>query len=114
MTGHKYKGGSIFVPYNGKIADITHADTNKHMLDLAIALGETRKIISIEIVPFRMGGTGNFYTFANEGGNSIYGFTDNVQNRHVILANGTNRLQYQLSPANDDWDLYCHGYVVEA
>jgi hypothetical protein len=44
----------IIVPYNGKIVDITHPDTNKHTLDLAAALGETRKIIAVNVVPSRI------------------------------------------------------------
>jgi hypothetical protein len=134
-TGHKTKhqtggadeislsglsGQQIFVAYNGKIADITHADTNQHTLELAnpagtgAIAGETRKIVMVHVIPARIAGTGSFYVYPNEGaqfvdlGNWFYsrGIT--------IIANDSQRLQYSLSVANDDFDLYCFGYVVEA
>ena len=104
------------VPKNAKIADITHADTNKHTLDLAAALSETRKIISVLIGPQRIGGTGFFRMYPNEGAmglpNWAYGGSSMFYN--IIIADATNRLQYDLSVANDDFDVYCYGYVVEA
>ena len=103
----------IFVPYNAKIADITHADTNKHTLNLATALSETRKIIAIQGEPRRMAGTGDFRIYPNEGAGIIQnGF--NYQDHWTIIANGTQRLQYSLETAGDDYDFYCWGYVVEA
>jgi len=102
----------IFVPYNGKIADITHADTEKHFLDLAAALSETRKIVSVLVALTRVAGTGNFYIYPNEGdafiGLSIYRMSEDC-----VIADGTQRLQYALTVANDDFDLYCFSYVVE-
>ena len=110
-----FPSGQIFVPYNGQIADITHADTNKHTLDLAAALSETRKIIEITVVAFRIGGTGYFYVYPNEGVDSTRACTaSGARTEQVIIANGSQRLQYHLSVANDDWDLMCFGYVVEA
>lgn len=105
----------IFVPYNGKIADITHADTLKHTLDLAAALSETRKIIAVQIRAERIAGTGIFAVYPNEGvlGLDLYsagGWTSQV----VTIKDGTQRLQYNQFTAGDDWDLYCYGYVVEA
>lgn len=111
--------GQIFVPYNGKIADITHADTLTHTLDLAAALSETRKIIAVVVSAVRIAGTESLYAFPNEGAwcNQITTVTwaDVIANTVlIIIANNTNRLQYRLSLANDDFDLYCFGYVVEA
>lgn len=100
-----------FVPYNGKIADITHADTNKHTLDLAIALSERRKIIAVMVTGIKQSGTGVFCVYPNEG--STYLVASWEAMRFVIMADGTQRLQYNLSVANDDFDLYCFGYVVE-
>jgi hypothetical protein len=108
----------LFVPYNGKIADITHADTNKHTLTLANAggtgaiAGETRKIISLELMAERTGGTGGFAAYANEGVKVFYLDGWNAI-KFVVIKDGTQRLQYALTVANDDWDLYCFGYVVE-
>ena len=107
-------GQEITVPYNGKIADITHADTNKHTLDLAAALTETRKIVKILVVSTRITGTGIMYAYPNEG-------TDLVVFDQWIgvpleygVKDGTNRIQYALGTSGDDFDLYCMGYVVEA
>ncbi len=117
----RYKKGPlpIFVPYNGKIADITHADTLKHTVTLANAAGtgaiagETRKIIAVHVWASRIAGTGNFYSYANEGATAS---NSNVDTRGFFctIANATQRFQYALSVANDDFDLYCLGYVVEA
>jgi len=102
----------IFVPYNGKIADIAPGDTNPHYLDLAAALSETRTIISITPKTTRVSGTGSMYLYPNEGTTVM-----NCGSGHqpaVIIASGTQRLKYALTVATDDWDLYCLGYVVEA
>jgi hypothetical protein len=111
----------IFVPYNAKIADITHADTNKHTLTLANAggtgaiTGETRKIIALLWTTSRIAGTGYVYSYSNEGANMQQGPTwIGSYDVTTIIANGTQRLQYSLTVANDDFDMYCYGYVVEA
>jgi len=102
----------LFVPYNGKIADITHADTNKHTLDLATALAEPRKIIGVFFGVERIAGTGFFGFYPNEGVQAKYLATGGT-GALIIIADGTNRLQYALTVANDDFDGYCFGYVVE-
>jgi hypothetical protein len=108
----------LFVPLNAKIADITHADTLKHTLTLAngagtgAIAGETRKIIAVHLSAWRMGGTGFFETYPNEGAQFQTILWDTSWGYQAI-ANGTQRIQYNLSVANDDWDVYCFGYVVE-
>ena len=106
-------GRQIFVPYNNKIADITHADTQKHTLDLAAALSETRNIVVVHLGATRISGTGQFTIYPNEGTYNLIPAWP-VANSEVwaILKNATNRLQYNLNVINDDWDLYCFGYVV--
>ena len=104
----------IIVPYNGKIADITHADTNKHTLDLVTALAETRKIISISVGALRIFGTGGFNTYPNEGVTENSSQFLHTHSKTVIILGGANRLQYKLTVANDDFDIYCFGYTVEA
>jgi hypothetical protein len=108
-----HKRGQIFVPYNGKIADITHADTNHHYLDLASALSEARKIIAIIPKPIRIAGTGSFNTYPNEGAVAMSYSSAQMWAPNVIK-DGTQRLEYALGVANDDWDFYCLGYIVEA
>lgn len=102
----------IVVPMNAKIADITHADTAKHFLDLETSLSETRKIIQVMVAPQRMAGTGNLRFFPNEGPTAIYESWFNGATC-VIIADGTQRLQYDLTVANDDFDVHCVGYMVE-
>lgn len=104
----------ITVPRNTKIAVITHADTAKHFLDLAVALSETRKIISVDINVQRTIGTGNFGMYPNESVTQGAAITYLSYLQHVVIADGTQRLQYSLSVVNDSFDVYCFGYVVEA
>lgn len=101
-----------FIPYNGKIADITHADTNKHTLDLATALSETRTIIAVYLGVERMGGTGDFLWYPNEGSQGIRDYSRPLC-QCIVIAAGTQRVQYALLTANDDYDCYCWGYIVE-
>jgi len=110
-------GQQIYVPYNGKIADITHADTNKHTLDLATALSETRKIIVVSVSAPRIAGSGHLRAYPNEGSTGVVigaSWGTNPYNFEIIIADGTQRLEYDLTWADDDFDLYCLGYVVEA
>jgi hypothetical protein len=103
----------FFVPLNGKIADIKEVNTNKYLLDLAAALSETRKIIAVILDARRISGTGNLYYYANEGTQATIDYLTG-RARLVIIADATHRLQYSQSVANDDFDLYCMGYTVEA
>ena len=104
----------IFVPYNGKIADINEADTNKHTLDLETALGETRKIIAVIIGNLRVSGTGYLYAYPNEGTDWVDVDVYRAAIPIVVIKDGTQRLQYNQTVANDDFDLNCFGYMVEA
>jgi hypothetical protein len=114
MPVHGSGPKTLFVPYNGKIADITHADTNQHLLDLAAALSEARKIISVLVGFDRMAGTGAILLYPNEGANSSTWMTSRMNPPMTVIKNESNRLPYSLTVANDDWDVYCFGYVVEA
>lgn len=103
-----------FVPYNGKIADISESDTNKHNLDLATALSETRKIIAVIVAVRRQSGSGGFAVYPNEGnvdcGLDVWGGFPPT----VVIKDGTQRLQYAQWTPGDDFGLYCMGYIVEA
>jgi len=112
-------GQQIFVPYNAKIADIKEADTNKHTLTLANSAGtgaiagETRKIVAAIISSNRMVGTGDMILYNNEVDKGVY-MNNYGQTETYAVKNGTQRVQYAQSVANDDWDWYCMGYWVEA
>lgn len=101
-----------FVPYNGKIADITHADTDLHTITLT-SLGLPNNTVAINLQAFRMSGTGDFYAYPNEGAMQINLFQAAYKSSELIgLKNATYRMQYKLSVAGSDWDLYCSGYFV--
>ena len=112
----------LFVPYNSKIADITHADTANHELVLAneagngAIAGETRKIIAVAISATRVTGTGYFRTRPNEGTALALelGAYSSYGRGYMAIADGSQRLRYYLSVSGDDFDVYCYGYVVEA
>jgi parallel beta-helix repeat protein len=111
-TGADYQ--EIWVPYNGKIADITHPDTGKHTLDLATALTETRTIIGIWVGFPRISGTGYIAFYPNNGTNYIANAgTGTIKGEYfVLILPGSQTLDYSLTVANDDFDLYCWGYEV--
>jgi len=100
-----------FVPYNGKIADINEADVLKHTLDLSATLPETRTIVAVILDATRVAGSGDLLYYPNEG-TRPFGWIGANRGRFVIIAPGTQRLQYAQTNAGDDWDLYCMGYVV--
>jgi len=102
------------IPYNDKIADITEADTATHTLDLATALSETRTIIAVIVSAERVTGTGYCLMYPNEGSTPMGYGIDRRFFGYIVIKDGTNRLQYSLTNANDDFDLYCFGYVVKA
>jgi len=102
-----------FIPYNGKIADISETDTAKHFLDLEAALGEKRKIIAVVLNAYRVTGTGHFDAFPNEG-TRMARITFSTNTATIVIRDGTQRLQYAQTVAGDDFDLYCLGYIVEA
>ncbi len=104
-------GGVVFVPYNGKIADIYESDTNKHTLNLATPLSETRQIIGLYVGAIRVTGTASLGFYPNEGSSRLSSYSL-TEGHLVIIASGTQRLQYNQNAANDDWDLFCFGYFV--
>lgn len=113
--------GQIIVPYNGLIATLTHADTNKHTLDLPTAataiaplLGETRKIIAINLGNLRTVGVGSLFYYPNEGTNNLNLGWVGFFTGYVVINDGTQRFQYALENANETFALYCFGYVVES
>ncbi len=101
------------IPYSGKIADINEADTNKHTLDLETILGETRKILGVLVDAKRQAGTGYLYFYPNEGTLNVTNATAGNKAYLITLSDATQRLQYSQTVANDDFDCYCFGYVVE-
>lgn len=117
MRHRRHHAYTVFVPYSGKIADINESDTSTHTLDLETALIETRTIVGISIKAVRIAGTGSFYTYPNEGVLAIRpGYVDAgswLTTIFIIIKADSQRLQYAQSVANDDWDLYCLGYVVK-
>ena len=104
---------TTFVPDNTKVADITHADVNHHTITLA-TMGLPVTAVCLILGAMRQGGTGMFYAYPNEGGVGFYighvGGTSYAKSVGII----NQRLEYNLTVANDDFDLYCFGYWIES
>jgi len=97
-----------FTPYNDKVADITHADTNKHTITLE-ALGLPSNAIVLLLTAKRITGTGSLRGYPNEGTNDLYLGIGTAQ-AGIVFAIINERLQYDLTVANDNWDLFCMGF----
>lgn len=104
----------ILVPYNGKIFDISEADTSTHTTtSLKTALSETREIVAVLLRGDRMGGSGNLLVYPNEGSDDCLIAPASYGPYTIVIAAGSDRFQYSLSNANDDFDVHCFGYVVK-
>ena len=103
----------IYVGYNGKIASFQRNDTNLFYLNLTEALNEKRTIVAINVRGVRRSGAGILYTYPNEGGYPL-AIGHSSFSSWIILKYNTNRLPLRQSEANDSWEIYCYGYVVEA
>ena len=89
------------------LATLTQADTNRHSLDLATALGDGRNITNVYAKSDRTVGTGNLLIWPH-GGNLSVGSSTLAW--HTIMDNA---LSYSLTIANDSFTLYCLAYTVE-
>jgi len=104
------------VPCNELIAsNLTEDDGDKHFLDLATALSEARKIVSVKLACARVSGSGHLQVYPNEGEKFAELPTwEGYWGAEVDVKDGSQRLQYALANANDVFNLYCMGYIVEA
>ena len=98
------------MPFNDQIADITHADTNKHEITLA-AMGLPNNVVKLHLGVTRISGTGVMQFYPGEGTRGVSVATGIAGHVAVIIVN--ERLQYKLSVANDDFDLFCLGYETQ-
>ena len=97
------------VPATGKIYDITEADTNEHSVALPAGYPEnTREIL---IHPERQSGSGNFRARSTSGDpHSAVTILNDYAGIWVRAAVGL--FYYQLSTANDDWDIFAVRYIT--
>lgn len=99
-----------FVPHNAKVADINHADTSKHLITLA-TMGLPLNAVVLILTTGRVSGTGYLRVYGNEGTSyqrcNVAGSTEGV-----VVGIINERLQYDQSVANDDFDLKVMGYWV--
>lgn len=100
------KVGPRFHLFNNKVADITHADTNKHEITLA-TMGLPLNVVAMIIVATRQGGTGGLNVYPNEG---VYNLQGTYTSNCMVVGIINQRLQYALSVSGDDFDLVCFGY----
>ena len=109
--GADYRKNIGITPFNAQIADITHGDLLRHELTLA-AMGLPTNIRVLYLYAARVAGAGVLRFYPNEG----------VQ-FHVVTTTGTNiptialaiinqRIQYALTVINDDFDVFCMGYIT--
>ncbi len=96
-------------PASGKIADITHADTAEHSMALPAGFpGNTRAIL---VLGNRIAGTGNF-VLRSVSGVGIAGRLAHYS-AHLWWVRAIDGLfYYNLTVANDDWDIYGVGYIT--
>lgn len=100
-----------FVGYNGKIFDLTYADTSHHYTSsVATALSETRTVVGLVLTSTRSSGTGNLNVYSIEG--ASYDLVSTIRTGCSVIGIINDRIEHNLSVANDDFDLYCLGYWV--
>jgi len=91
-----------------KIADLQENDTVTHILDLSFILPLGTQAILIHVK--RISGASTFNVYPTSGSVFVKMATDYdlltipIKNRELKWANAA---------ANDDWDLYLHGYFVQ-
>jgi len=90
---------------NVNIADVTESDTAKHTVDISAYVPEN--CVAIIVQGQRISGTGSLHTYSNEGSLPTYINTVFYQPTIAIL---NQRIQYRLTVANDDFDIYMLGY----
>lgn len=96
--------------YNGKVADITYADVNKHNLTLT-QLGLPNNTVAAILGSQRMSGSGLLVVYPANGAFGHYiSAAGQAYTKLVNLDNGI--LTHKVSVANDDYDLYCFGYFI--
>ena len=86
---------------SGKIADITHADTNEH--SMALPAGYPANTRAIIIRPERVTGTGLFICRQVTGITFGWTIASAIGGVWVRAADGL--FYYNLTVANDDWDI---------
>ena len=107
MTGTVYTAGKArVVPASGKIYDITHADTNEHSVALPAGYPANTKAILIRST--RMAGTGNIY-LRSVSGQTGYLISSLWGGLWFRASDGL--FYYNLSVANDDWDINAMGRI---
>ena len=97
------------VPATGKIADLTHADTNEHAMALPAGYPANTKAIYIKAV--RIAGTGNFNMLSVTGG-TVAGLISGAGTYLGLwFRSAAGTWLYSLTVANDDWDIYAMGRI---
>lgn len=112
---HLLKRGQFcaFQGMNDKVATITHADVNQHTITLA-SMGLPSNAVVLILAALRTLGGGEFKAFPYDGGHSIYiGSGAFVKTRGKPVAIANERLTYNLTLANDTFDLHCLGYWTQ-
>ena len=94
-----------------KIADLQENDTAAHTLDISSFVPPAT--LAVLILATRISGTGLFYVFPKSHASRTY-YADVLTAGGPVVHPITNReIKWKNSVANDDWDLYLHGYFVQ-
>jgi len=108
ITAHLRSGQHTgFVPMSAKVADLTHADTNKHQISLA-SMGLPHTAVCLLLGGEKIAGAGNLRAYPAEG--AVYIQISALQTEMHAIGIINEQLEYSLSNAGDDFDLYCFGY----
>jgi len=113
MKKSRYQLRHLFIPYDAKIADINESDTNEHSLNLATALSETRTIVAVFLSWSRLAGTGLLGVYSKTSAARYSGYISTSEETTTVVLDDSPNLYYKQSVANDDFDVFCTGYVVE-
>ena len=100
----------ILVPYNAKIADITHGDVNFHTFDLT-SVGIPSNAVMVILNITRMGGAQAIDPYPYSGTQVMKQAVANRQDILLPIVNG--EFKYKLQLANDDFDVFCFGYFLQ-
>jgi len=101
----------LISPFIAKIANITHADTADHILDLSAFI--PKETIAILVVFDRLSGIGSMLGDPNSQGVLYVLIGDGDTKLPLLFPIKNQELKYALSVSGDDWDLYLLGYFVQ-
>lgn len=99
------------IPMWDKIADITEANTTLKYLNF-VDMGLPANTIAIIMTCQRISGTGFLNVYCDGGTRELQMGIDKKLDQ-LIYTSTLQALKYNLTVANDDFELYCQGYMTQ-